>query len=110
MSSEGASVEAAGAGDPSTPESHGLSLGVVALFGIPVEESPERFEESLRLLLEIWSGEPVTWKGEVRPPMSDVRVEPAPVQRPHPPVWIGGGLSQRSADLSAELGLPLMLP
>jgi alkanesulfonate monooxygenase SsuD/methylene tetrahydromethanopterin reductase-like flavin-dependent oxidoreductase (luciferase family) len=38
------------------------------------------------------------------------KIEPAPVQRPRPPVWIGGGLSTASAELAATLGLPLMLP
>ncbi|HEY0468370.1 MAG TPA: LLM class flavin-dependent oxidoreductase, partial [Polyangiaceae bacterium] len=52
----------------------------------------------------------VTWSGRFRSPLSDVRLEPRPVQKPHPPLWVGGGLSTVSCDLAAELGLPLSLP
>ena len=49
----------------------------------------ERLDEGLDLLRRYWSGEPVNHSGrhyQVR----DVTLLPAPVQRPHPPVWIGG--------------------
>jgi alkanesulfonate monooxygenase SsuD/methylene tetrahydromethanopterin reductase-like flavin-dependent oxidoreductase (luciferase family) len=39
-----------------------------------------------------------------------VRLEPRPLQKPHPPLIIGGGLSRVSCDLAADLGLPLTLP
>jgi alkanesulfonate monooxygenase SsuD/methylene tetrahydromethanopterin reductase-like flavin-dependent oxidoreductase (luciferase family) len=83
---------------------------VYKLLGQPLEESQERFEENLRLLLKIWTSPIVNWEGRFRPAIRDQRVEPAPLQQPHPPVWVGGGLSSASADLCATLGLPLMLP
>jgi len=49
----------------------------------------ERLDEGLRLLARYWSGETVTHDGphyQVR----DVTLLPATVQRPRPPVWIGG--------------------
>src|SRR5262245_2457140 len=49
----------------------------------------ERLDEGLELLQRYWSGEPVTHDGrhfQVR----DVALLPASVQRPRPPVWIGG--------------------
>jgi alkanesulfonate monooxygenase SsuD/methylene tetrahydromethanopterin reductase-like flavin-dependent oxidoreductase (luciferase family) len=49
----------------------------------------ERLDEGLELLDRFWSGEPVNHHGrhyEVR----DVTLLPATVQRPRPPVWIGG--------------------
>ena len=81
------------------------------LFGQPMETSVPRFEENLRLLLKLWT-EPVIdhWEGQFRPPLHNFRLQPSPLQSPHPTVWVGGGLSQSSAELSAELGLPLMLP
>lgn len=82
---------------------------VYRLFGQPMEESQPRFEENLRLLLELW-GQPVieSWNGHYRPPLKNFRLEPPPLRQP--PVWVGGGLSRSSAELSATLGLPLMLP
>jgi alkanesulfonate monooxygenase SsuD/methylene tetrahydromethanopterin reductase-like flavin-dependent oxidoreductase (luciferase family) len=49
----------------------------------------ERLDEGLALLNRYWSGEPVDHDGQhylVR----DVTLLPATVQRPRPPVWIGG--------------------
>jgi alkanesulfonate monooxygenase SsuD/methylene tetrahydromethanopterin reductase-like flavin-dependent oxidoreductase (luciferase family) len=49
----------------------------------------ERLDEGLELLARYWSGEPVNHDGrhyQVR----DVALLPATVQRPRPPIWIGG--------------------
>jgi alkanesulfonate monooxygenase SsuD/methylene tetrahydromethanopterin reductase-like flavin-dependent oxidoreductase (luciferase family) len=49
----------------------------------------ERLDEGLELLRRYWSGEPVNHHGrhyQVR----DVTLLPASMQRPHPPIWIGG--------------------
>jgi alkanesulfonate monooxygenase SsuD/methylene tetrahydromethanopterin reductase-like flavin-dependent oxidoreductase (luciferase family) len=87
-----------------------IFASVYELFGQPLEESQARFEENLRLLLQIWTGATISWDGRFRPPIKEQQIGPAPVQRPHPPVWVGGGLSKASAELAATLGLPLMLP
>ncbi|MGW1290085.1 LLM class flavin-dependent oxidoreductase, partial [Streptomyces sp. NPDC002586] len=55
----------------------------------------ERLDEGLELLGRFWSGEPVNHHGrhyEVR----DVALLPATVQRPGPPVWIGGFWPRRA--------------
>jgi alkanesulfonate monooxygenase SsuD/methylene tetrahydromethanopterin reductase-like flavin-dependent oxidoreductase (luciferase family) len=48
-----------------------------------------RLDESLGLLDALWSGEPVTVRGEYLT-ATDVRMLPRPVQRPRIPVWCGG--------------------
>jgi alkanesulfonate monooxygenase SsuD/methylene tetrahydromethanopterin reductase-like flavin-dependent oxidoreductase (luciferase family) len=49
----------------------------------------ERLDEGLELLRRYWSGEPVNHRGwHYR--VDDVTLLPATVQRPHPPIWIGG--------------------
>jgi alkanesulfonate monooxygenase SsuD/methylene tetrahydromethanopterin reductase-like flavin-dependent oxidoreductase (luciferase family) len=60
-------------------------------FGEPTDPIvlAERLDEGLDLLRRFWSGEAVNHDGrhfQVR----DVTLLPASVQRPHPPVWIGG--------------------
>ncbi|MDX3073256.1 LLM class flavin-dependent oxidoreductase [Streptomyces sp. NPDC088354] len=55
----------------------------------------ERLDEGLELLGRFWSGEPVNHRGrhyEVR----DVTLLPPTVQRPGPPVWIGGFWPRRA--------------
>ena len=48
-----------------------------------------RLDESLGVLDALWSGEPVTIRGEYLT-ATDVRMLPRPVQRPRIPVWVGG--------------------
>ena len=79
-------------------------------FGQDPAEARARMTEHLELLVALWSSEEVSWSGTFRPPIDGLRVEPHPVQRPHPPIWVGGGTTLESAGLAARLGLGLMLP
>lgn len=88
----------------------GFFPAIYEMFGQSIDESQEMFDENLRLLLKIWTESPVYWHGKYRTELTGQHVVPEPVQRPHPPVWIGAGFSPASTALCAELGLPLMLP
>jgi len=89
----------------------GVEVSTQLAFGITDEvELRPRFDENLRLLLRLLTEEKVTWSGRFRSSLCEVRLEPRPLQEPHPPLWVGGGLSTVSCDLAAELGLPLSLP
>lgn len=88
----------------------GILADTYEAFGQATAESRERFRENLELLRRLWTETELRWSGRFRAPLERVTVEPRPVQRPHPPLWIGGGSSLHSVDLAAELGLPLMLP
>lgn len=89
----------------------GVSEATAHAFGIAdFDELRPRFEEYLRLVLRLFAEESVTWEGNYRAPLSEIRLQPRPIQRPHPPMWIGGGLSPTSSGLAADLGLPLFLP
>ncbi|MGH7290357.1 MAG: LLM class flavin-dependent oxidoreductase [Myxococcota bacterium] len=79
-------------------------------FGLDPADSRELYGENVELLLRLWTETDVHWSGTFRAPLDGVTVAPAPVQKPHPPLWIGGGSSFDSIDLAARLGLPLMLP
>ncbi len=80
------------------------------LFGRDVNDSRAMFEEAVELILAAWERQPVHWVGEFRPPIDGVPLQPPPVQQPHPPIWIGGGTSNETAELAGRLGLKLMLP
>ncbi len=49
----------------------------------------ERLDEGLEVLRRYWSGEEVNHDGE-HYRVRDVILLPASVQRPHPPIWVGG--------------------
>ena len=46
-------------------------------------------DEYLEIFAKLWTGEPVSHQGEFYQ-FDEVRCEPIPVQRPGPPIWIGG--------------------
>jgi hypothetical protein len=60
-------------------------------FGEPTDPKllAERLDEGLELLDRYWSGESVTYSGR-HYQAEDVALLPRPVQRPRPPIWIGG--------------------
>ena len=80
-----------------------------------IEDHDERIaheREVVELLKLLWTQpapEPVTYEGEyVR--VRDLQFNPAPHQRPHPPIWIGGD-SDATVQLALDLGdgwVPLM--
>ncbi|HEX8135050.1 MAG TPA: TIGR03619 family F420-dependent LLM class oxidoreductase [Actinomycetes bacterium] len=67
----------------------GWSKVEFAASGVPLERRGQRAEEFLRALRALWTDEVVELDGEFYriPP---ARAEPKPVQRPHPPVLLGG--------------------
>ncbi len=70
----------------------GIAIGYkpdeFALYGVDLEKRGARFEEQLAIAKGLWSGERVQFQGRYY--RVDGRLEPLPVTRPHPPVWIGG--------------------
>ena len=52
-----------------------------------------QMEEAVRLILAMWTGKRTTFEGKYFQ-VKDAILEPKPVQKPHPPVMIGGGGEQ----------------
>jgi F420-dependent oxidoreductase-like protein len=93
--------------------SHGrleLSLGAawfetehVAL-GIPFPPTSERFDvlhDTLEIVTRLMTGEVVSYQGR-QVSLHDAQMRPLPVQRPHPPIWIGGNGPRRTLPLAAR--------
>jgi probable LLM family oxidoreductase len=78
------------------------------LFGYDLDDYDALFAEKLDLLLKIRDGNPVTWAGRLRAPLSSAGVWPRPVQDPLP-VWVAVGGSPESVVRAGSLGLPLTL-
>ncbi|HET7343892.1 MAG TPA: LLM class flavin-dependent oxidoreductase, partial [Methylomirabilota bacterium] len=77
-------------------------------FCIPMEEADERFEEALAVLVRAWTSDrPWSHHGKYWQ-FDSVVVEPPTAQKPHPPLWMGGG---RPASIRrvAEHGANLLL-
>lgn len=70
----------------------GASTAVYPAFGISPERRVRRFTEGLQLMKRLWTEERVTFEGEFWK-LENASMLPKPVQKPHPPVWFGGGHS-----------------
>ena len=93
--------------------SHGrleLSLGAAWFdkehdeLGIPFPATADRFdllEDALEIVTRLLSAETVSYDGH-HVSLRDARLQPAPVQRPHPPIWIGGTGPRRTLPLVAK--------
>ncbi|HLG49793.1 MAG TPA: LLM class F420-dependent oxidoreductase [Reyranella sp.] len=46
-------------------------------------------DEWIAIFKQLWSQSPATFKGRFYD-YSDIRCEPLPLQKPHPPIWVGG--------------------
>lgn len=89
----------------------GASEETAKAFGVEdFEQLRPKFDESLRLVIDLLEHDRVTWSGTYRTPLDDVRLQPRPIQTSRRLIWVGGGLSTVSADLAADLGLRFMLP
>jgi probable F420-dependent oxidoreductase len=69
--------------------------------GVPFEQRNEDTDLALHAMQAAWSGAPVTLAGD-RFDAADNVMLPRPVQRPRPPIWIGGN-SRRAARRAVEL-------
>lgn len=82
------------------------------LFGYSLNDYEKLFEEKLDLFATLLAydrtGDPVTWEGTARAPLTNQRVFPR-TERGHIKTWIGVGGSPESVVRAASYGFPLML-
>jgi alkanesulfonate monooxygenase SsuD/methylene tetrahydromethanopterin reductase-like flavin-dependent oxidoreductase (luciferase family) len=71
------------------------------------QQSAGRMVESMEIIRQAWSDEPVKFSGEFFQ-YDNVPVFPKPVQRPHPPIWVGCSRSEESFRWAGENGFHLM--
>jgi probable F420-dependent oxidoreductase len=63
-----------------------------AVMNVPYKERGRRMNEMLEAILTLWSGDRVSYEGKYYR-FDGVTIDPKPVQRPRPPIWIPGGTS-----------------
>ena len=78
------------------------------LFGFDMADYEGLFEEKLQLWAELVKGEPVTWAGRLRSPLSNQTVYP-PSETGTLHTWVAVGGSPESVVRAAKYGFPLML-
>jgi probable F420-dependent oxidoreductase len=75
------------------------------LMGSPLKRRGRMTDESLEIITRLWTEDTVTFQGEFYQ-FENIALEPKPVQKPYPPVLVGGGLA--SAERAAKYGTYLM--
>ena len=77
-------------------------------FCIPQEEATERFDEAIDIIRKAWTSKGrFSYEGKLWR-YDNIVVEPAPIQQPHPPFWLGAG-SPDSVRRAARDGYNLLL-
>ena len=71
-----------------------------ALMGVPHKERGRRMDEMLEAVTALWAGDNVTYRGRFYH-FENLTIDPKPAQKPHPPIWIGGG-TQPSEKIYAQ--------
>jgi probable F420-dependent oxidoreductase len=67
----------------------GFKLEEFDSFGVPFRERGSRTNQSLDIIRRLLSGETVTYKSDFFN-FKNIKVTPEPIQKPHPPIWLGG--------------------
>ncbi len=77
------------------------------LFGFDLARYEELFNEKLDLFAAVLAQEPVTWRGTLRPPLTNQSVYPK-TESGWLKTWIGVGVTPQSVLRAAHYGMPLM--
>lgn len=77
-------------------------------FGFPFEERVSRLREAIEVIKMLWTRSVVDYEGRFYRISKAVSL-PKPIQKPHPPIWIGSS-GPRMLKLTAELGDGWVIP
>ncbi len=81
----------------------GYAPAMLRAFNVVPSEKRKLFEGNLELMQRAWAGEPITIaEGE-----DPVILDPLPVQRPHPPIWVAA-FGPKALAQAGRLGLPYL--
>ena len=67
----------------------------------PVRERAERLEEAVRVMRALMTSDGASFQGK-HYTLHDATYRPRPVQRPHPPIWIGAGGEKLTIPIAAR--------
>ena len=77
-----------------------------AAYGIPFPSTSERFqrlEEAVQIIRKMWTEQPASFAGKFYQ-VRDAYCNPQPIQKPHPPILIGGSGERKTLRTVAQYG------
>jgi alkanesulfonate monooxygenase SsuD/methylene tetrahydromethanopterin reductase-like flavin-dependent oxidoreductase (luciferase family) len=78
-------------------------------FNVPMDERATRYEESVQLIRQLWTGKAVTFEGK-HFNLDNESLSLPPVQPNGPRIWIGAGAHKTGARRAARLGDGWIMP
>jgi F420-dependent oxidoreductase-like protein len=75
-------------------------------YGIPFPSTSERFqrlEEAVQIIRKMWTEQPASFAGKFYQ-VRDAHCNPQPIQKPHPPILIGGSGERKTLRIVAQYG------
>lgn len=77
------------------------------LYGVDLDNRGRRYVEQLQIITSLWTNGRVDFKGQFYQ-LSDANIEPKPLSKPRPPLWLGGwgDLSIRRAARYGDVWIP----
>jgi F420-dependent oxidoreductase-like protein len=69
----------------------------------PVKERMQRLEEAVQIIRKMWTEESTTFSGKFYQ-IRNAYCNPKPIQKPHPPIMIGGSGEKRTLKIVAKYG------
>src|SRR5215467_3616751 len=78
------------------------------VFGVSMDESRARFEEGVDIVTRLWTEDRVSYEGKFHQ-LRDVHLNPRPVQKPHPPIWVASVASVESFIWAGRRGYNVMI-
>jgi alkanesulfonate monooxygenase SsuD/methylene tetrahydromethanopterin reductase-like flavin-dependent oxidoreductase (luciferase family) len=106
LAEEVAMVDVLSGGRVNWGAGRGFDRTEFSVFGVPAEESSDRFRECVEIVLAAWRNERVTYPGRFWQ-YENIEVLPKPLQTPHPPVWLAT-TSPDSIRRAAEKGYDIL--
>lgn len=97
-----ASLDAASGGRIVLGAGIGWNAREFEVLGLPMTGRGERFEEALHVVRRLWTGEPVSHRGDTWQ-FSDVQIVPSPARPGGPPVWLASFSPGQALDWTDEL-------
>jgi alkanesulfonate monooxygenase SsuD/methylene tetrahydromethanopterin reductase-like flavin-dependent oxidoreductase (luciferase family) len=76
-------------------------------FGIPLDEARRRTDEAIDIMRALWRGRSTSWDSDFWQ-FDDVRLQPGPLQHPHPPLYYAS-VSTDSITHYAAKGIPFIV-
>jgi len=83
---------------------------VISRMNVNPAEATARFEEGIRMLLELFRGEYIERLDGKFWQVRDFKLSPPPVQRPHPPIYTAAATTSDSARFAGSVGQGLVQP